>query len=173
MSKMPSAEYFMKDVLSSLAADQQGGWPWWAWVLLIIVLILIFLILWLWWRSKAQENIPAKPEPPIVKSVQKISPQVATTATVATPPLTPVTPDDLTIIEGIGPKIASTLQTAGIKTFTQLAGADIAYLNQVLKDAELRLANPGSWSAQAKLAADGKWDELKTLQDSLKGGRVV
>ncbi len=30
--------------------------------------------------------------------------------------------------------------------------------------------NPGTWPQQAQLAADGKWDELKELQDNLAGG---
>jgi hypothetical protein len=31
--------------------------------------------------------------------------------------------------------------------------------------------NPGTWPKQAKLAADGKWEELETLQKQLKGGK--
>ena len=29
-----------------------------------------------------------------------------------------------------------------------------------------------SWPEQAQLASDGKWDELKELQDKLDGGRA-
>jgi len=32
--------------------------------------------------------------------------------------------------------------------------------------------DPGTWGQQAQLAAEGKMDELKALQDDLKGGRV-
>ena len=32
---------------------------------------------------------------------------------------------------------------------------------------------PDTWPQQAQLATDGKWDELKVLQDKLDGGRVV
>jgi len=31
--------------------------------------------------------------------------------------------------------------------------------------------DPGSWPQQAGLAAEGKWDELQTLQDNLDGGK--
>jgi predicted flap endonuclease-1-like 5' DNA nuclease len=79
--------------------------------------------------------------------------------------------DDLTAVEGIGPKIASVLQAAGITTFAQLAAADIAHLDEILEAANLRLASPETWPQQAKLAADGDWDALKELQDRLKGGR--
>jgi len=41
-----------------------------------------------------------------------------------------------------------------------------------LTAASSRLAskNPGSWPKQAKMAAEGKWDELKVWQDSVNGG---
>jgi len=31
--------------------------------------------------------------------------------------------------------------------------------------------DPTTWPQQADLAANGKWDELKVLQDELNGGR--
>jgi large subunit ribosomal protein L21 len=83
----------------------------------------------------------------------------------------PVVPDDLKLIEGIGPKISALLNSAGIKTFAALAATDVATVQKILDAAGLRLADPGTWAEQAKLAADGKMDELKKLQDSLKGGR--
>jgi NADH-quinone oxidoreductase subunit I len=88
-------------------------------------------------------------------------------------PPAPVKPDDLTKVEGIGPKISGLLQAAGIKTFAELANTDVAVIQQILTEAgsRYRLAKPQSWPKQAQLAAKGKWAELKTLQDSLKGGR--
>lgn len=79
--------------------------------------------------------------------------------------------DDLAIIEGIGPKIAGVLKDAGIATFAQLAVADVNDLATILQKANLRLADPATWPEQAQLAADGNWDALKALQESLKGGR--
>jgi predicted flap endonuclease-1-like 5' DNA nuclease len=85
-----------------------------------------------------------------------------------------VEPDDLTKIEGIGPKISGLLQAAGILTFSQLASADVGKLGEILSAEGLdKLANPGTWPEQAGLAAAGKWDELNVLQDELKGGRRV
>ncbi|RME70040.1 MAG: 4Fe-4S dicluster domain-containing protein [Chloroflexi bacterium] len=85
----------------------------------------------------------------------------------------PAQPDDLTKIEGIGPKINALLQNAGITTFAQLAATDVEKIQQILTEAGSRyqLADPGTWPQQAKLAAEGKWEELQKLQDSLKGGR--
>jgi NADH-quinone oxidoreductase subunit I len=84
------------------------------------------------------------------------------------------TPDDLTRIEGIGPKISKALQDAGIKTFAQLADTDADRIKEILEKADpnlLRLAEPVTWPKQARLAASGKWDALKTYQDKLHGGK--
>lgn len=81
--------------------------------------------------------------------------------------------DDLKKIEGIGPKIAAILGDNGIKTFEELGKAKVAQLNKILKEAGPRytMHKPGTWPKQAKLAAAGKWEQLKTLQDKLDGGK--
>jgi large subunit ribosomal protein L17 len=83
------------------------------------------------------------------------------------------TGDDLTKIEGIGPKIAELLNNAGITTFAQLADAQDEAVQQVLTEAGSRfnVHDATTWNEQAALARDGKWDELKELQDRLKGGK--
>jgi predicted flap endonuclease-1-like 5' DNA nuclease len=80
---------------------------------------------------------------------------------------------DLKRVEGIGPKIEGLLNDAGIYRFRQLAEADVEDLKVILEQAGERyqLADPGTWPQQARLAAEGKWDELTALQDELKGGR--
>lgn len=83
----------------------------------------------------------------------------------------PAPPDNLRKIEGVGPKIASILKEAGIKTFAQLAQAEVSRLNEILDAAKLQMMDPISWPEQAKLAAAGEWDALQKLQDELKGGR--
>ena len=82
-------------------------------------------------------------------------------------------PDDLTRIEGIGPKIAELLVAAEIRTFTALANADVDTLRSILADAGSRyqMHDPGTWPEQAGLAAAGDWDALDSLQDRLDGGR--
>ena len=85
----------------------------------------------------------------------------------------PAKPDDLRKIEGIGPKIAGLLNEGGINTFAELAAAEQDRLKEILAAAGARYAahNPSTWPKQSGLAAEGKWDELKTLQDYLDGGR--
>jgi predicted flap endonuclease-1-like 5' DNA nuclease len=82
--------------------------------------------------------------------------------------------DDLKIIEGIGPKIATLLSEAGITTFSELASTGPEKISEILSDAGSRykMHDPTTWPQQAALAAEGKWEELKVLQDSLKGGKA-
>ena len=81
--------------------------------------------------------------------------------------------NDLTVIEGIGPKIAVVLNEAGITTLDELAAADVDRLNEILQQADLRLADASTWPEQAALAAASKWDEFHELTGQLKGGRRV
>lgn len=93
-------------------------------------------------------------------------------AALATP-----TPDaeDLKVIEGIGPKIEQLLKEAGINTWHDLAGTDLERLQAILADAgeRYRIHDPSTWSQQALLAANAKWEDLQQMQDELKGGRRV
>ena len=95
---------------------------------------------------------------------------------VATPsaPETPAVPDvqeELTKIEGIGPKVQEVLYSTGITSFAGLAEADPADISGVLEENGLGMHQPQTWPQQAALARDGKWDELKILQDELDGGK--
>ena len=80
--------------------------------------------------------------------------------------------DDLTKIEGVGPKAAEALVNAGMDTFSKVAKGDAEKIKEVLTEANSRMAHldTTSWPKQAKMAADGNWDELKEWQDSVKGG---
>ena len=82
---------------------------------------------------------------------------------------------DLTKIEGVGPKIAELLAAKGILTYSDLAGADAGSLKAILDEGGSAFTShdPSSWSEQAKLAADGRWADLQQLQDSLQGGRKM
>ncbi len=80
--------------------------------------------------------------------------------------------DDLTKIEGVGPKAAEALANAGLESYAKLAKGDVDKIKEILTEASSRMAHldPTSWPKQAKMAADEKWDELKEWQDSVKGG---
>jgi predicted flap endonuclease-1-like 5' DNA nuclease len=80
--------------------------------------------------------------------------------------------NDLTVVEGIGPKINELFNNAGIKTFVQLAAATVPQMRKILDDGgpRFRIANPSTWAQQGALAAANKWTELKKMQDELSGG---
>lgn len=147
---------------------------WWLWI--ILVFLLIAFIIWLLGRKKRSK--PETMAHPAREShsegtsgeEQLVDERIPVQA-LPEPSLTQ-TDDNLEIIEGIGPKIAGLLRQAGISTFSALASADPARLDEILTAANLRrLANPGTWPKQAALAAEGRWDELKEYQNQLKGGK--
>ncbi|SIS72149.1 LSU ribosomal protein L21P [Kaistella chaponensis] len=81
--------------------------------------------------------------------------------------------DDLTIIEGIGPKVAAIFVEAGIKSFADLAKKSKEELEAILdpNGAAYVAMDATTWAQQAQLAADGKMDELQALKDELNGGK--
>ena len=83
-------------------------------------------------------------------------------------------PQDLTKIEGIGPKIAEILNHSDISTYGQLAGANMERIKEILAAAGSRYNSHDSstWSDQAQLAAEGKWDQLHKWQEILDGGKA-
>ena len=82
--------------------------------------------------------------------------------------------DDLTVVEGIGPKISELFHNHDIKTWHSLSTASIEKCQEVLNSGGKRyeIHNPGSWPLQAGMAYDGKWQELAKWQDEHKGGRL-
>ena len=125
------------------------------------VAFFVWVLWWLWTRlSKEQEAAPIEIEVQLPEPAGEVP--------------APEVPDDLKRIEGIGPKISSVLQEAGIMTFAQLAAATPEQLAGILESADprlLRLADPATWPEQAVLAASGEWEALEALQGTLKGGR--
>ncbi len=81
--------------------------------------------------------------------------------------------DDLKIVEGIGPKIEELLRQHDVRSYSDLAGTSVGRLKEILATAGPRFAmhDPGTWSAQALLAANGEWDNLKAYQDFLNAGK--
>ncbi len=121
-------------------------------------------------ERKAAEEAAATEEAP----VEEAAPAAEEVAKEAAP-AEEAQADDLTKIEGIGPKISETIQAGGIKTFAQLAEATPESIKEILDKAEGNFAahDPKTWPAQAKMAADGEWDKLKAWQDELDGGKEV
>ena len=123
-------------------------------------------------EMQAKAEAPAKAtKAPKAPAAAKAPPKKA--AAPKAPKAKAAASDQLTKIEGIGPKIAGLLVADGIDTFAKLAKASPKKLQEILTAAgpRYKMHNPGSWPEQAALAAKGDWDTLKTLQDKLQGGK--
>jgi len=83
------------------------------------------------------------------------------------PPAPVVAGDDLTFIEGIGPKYARLLRDGGISTFAELATSDEARLKAIIDAPAWRRVDYPMWIEQARLIVAGDDDALKELQDRL------
>jgi predicted flap endonuclease-1-like 5' DNA nuclease len=71
------------------------------------------------------------------------------------------TPDDLTQLHGIGPRIASILNDGGITSYSQLQHADTGELRQIIATGgALPPSSLDSWPTQASYAARGDWSGL-------------
>jgi large subunit ribosomal protein L21 len=112
---------------------------------------------------KKEAAAPKKAEPKKAEAVKAEAPKKAA-------PKKAEKADDLKKVEGIGPKIAETLIAAGISTFAELAKTDAAKIADIISDVRGNHVTD-TWPAQAKLAAEGKWEELKKWQDELDGGK--
>jgi predicted flap endonuclease-1-like 5' DNA nuclease len=80
--------------------------------------------------------------------------------------------DDLTRIEGIGPKVQGILKAAGVRTYAMLSSKTSEQIAEIVKSGGFKTPfNPETWPHQASLAMAGDWDSLKKLQDELNAGR--
>lgn len=80
--------------------------------------------------------------------------------------------DDLTTIEGIGPKMSQALIAAGIDTFAKLATQTEEGLRAMIQEAGMSFSpSLPTWAEQASYAAKGDWDGLKKFQKELVAGR--
>ena len=154
------------------------------WIGLLLLVIVIVIVWWLLTRNVrlSEEEAPkqhvvleesvvqAVEEHPIAAKEANLSSRAAVLSTETTTPAAEAA-DDLTTIEGIGPKIDSVLKSTGILTFRQLCGSKPEDLKKILADAGIHLGDPTTWPQQSCLAASGDWDGLKKLQDSLVAGR--
>lgn len=80
--------------------------------------------------------------------------------------------DDLTIIEGIGPKIQQLLRDHGIILFADLAETDVEHLRQIIRSAKLP-SSPDTWPQQAGYLVKGDLSGFEHYKTQLKGGREV
>jgi predicted flap endonuclease-1-like 5' DNA nuclease len=132
-------------------------------------------------KAAAKTKVADEKAAPAVKTKVAETKPAESKAAVAKPTAKPVAPkaaakmaiDDLTKIEGIGPKIAELLKNAGIVTFADLSKAKVVTLKGILEAAGKRfhMHDPATWAEQATLAAKGDWAKLEKLQQALNAGK--
>jgi predicted flap endonuclease-1-like 5' DNA nuclease len=81
--------------------------------------------------------------------------------------------DDLTIIEGIGPKSAEALRKSGITSFAQLANMSAEEITRIVKvEHKVQIVgDPGTWAKQARYLADGDREGFERYAKRLIAGR--
>jgi predicted flap endonuclease-1-like 5' DNA nuclease len=152
----------------------EGGKPWLRWF--IVGGALIGWALWQGLQRHLEEQAYPSPVREPVRPPEDVE-EPETPPSEPDPDVQPVSfgketvADDLTRVEGIGPKVAALLQDVGITTFARLAATEVDTLREILRDANLQFMNPVTWPEQASLAQSGDWDELASLQEALKGGQ--
>ncbi len=121
---------------------------------------------------KAEAKSDAKEAAPVAAPEEEVAAPAAAVVEEA-PAVEERAVDDFTKIEGIGPKINQIMIDGGVTTYAAMAYAKPEQLKDILAAAgnRYKMHNPTTWPQQAKLAEEGKWDELKTLQDELNGGK--
>lgn len=146
----------------------------------ILIILLVALLLWFlykfitnWKKDERVKNTTRSAVGGTHQRAASTPSKKPMAAAAATKPAARPKKDDLTKIEGIGPKINQLLNAAGIYSFGQLANAPVSKLKKVLENAGSRFAmhDPGTWPQQAQLASKGDWSALERLQDRLNAGK--
>jgi len=84
-------------------------------------------------------------------------------------------PDNLQVVEGIGPKMNEVLKKHGVHTWAELGSSNFTQLRGILdkeNPKRYRIIDPTTWPSQAKLANDGEWEKLIAMQKQLDTGRA-
>ena len=145
--------------------EEFAGIPIWL-ILLVALLVVIVGVIWFLNEEKKEKAQPADTEADDMMKAEVVGVEGEHIVSEE------VQPDDLKLIEGIGPKLSTVLQQAGIITWAKLAQTDVSELQRILDAAGIsKISDPATWPEQAALAAAGDWDGLEKLQDELKGGR--
>lgn len=119
---------------------------------------------------KAASSVPTTPKP-VAAVTNQVAPPAPTAPRSEVPSMDKK--DDLTIIEGIGPKSADALYKAKIYTFSQIAELSPEDLYRIVKiEGRVNLVNdPKTWPKQAKLLAEGKKEEFEEYIKQLVNSR--
>jgi len=105
--------------------------------------------------------------------VEAVKPEAAPKARATKSKSAKIEGDNLTVIEGIGPKTQAALYKSGITTYAQVAATSADDLYRIVKvENNVQIVGDAvTWPKQAQFLVNGDAEGLKTYQDSLVGGR--
>jgi predicted flap endonuclease-1-like 5' DNA nuclease len=120
----------------------------------------------------ALTDVAADPEPAAAADVAPPMPDLTAAASVLG---RKIQPNDLKVVEGIGPKIEELCHGKGILTWWDLSRTAPAALAAMLNEAgpRFQMHDPSTWPEQGRLLATGAFEEFKALTDRLSGGRAA
>lgn len=125
-------------------------------------------------KGKMRENQAPKVTP--VSSIAATpKPAPVKTAAVPAAKFGALKSDNLQVVEGIGPKMNSVLNDAGVTTWGDLAAKTGPQVKTDILGKygdKYRIIDPTTWPAQARLAHEGRWDDLIAMQKQLDTGKV-
>jgi len=121
--------------------------------------------------QKSRNDFPVKEAAPIA-TPEPLFPFDAKSAKIALGKT--IKQDDLTIVEGIGPKIQQLFNSFDILTWKDLSDISVARSQEILDTggARYKIHDPASWPMQSKMAYEGKWKELHKWQEEHKRGKL-
>lgn len=134
------------------------------WILLVFALVIGLLVAWFLFRTSRKTRVTGTRKDVLDEGAERAQ---RNNALVDAPPAAQHDPepikvsdgngDDLTRIKGVGPKLAATLNSLGISSFSQIAAWDDAEIDRI--DAQLgrfegRIRRD-DWAGQARLLAAG------------------
>jgi len=106
-------------------------------------------------KPTATTDAPASPVAPVDEAAPNVdavsAPESSTPVTATENVAMPIAPDDLEVINGIGPVYASRLQAAGIHTFAQLAELTPEHIHEIIGPMRSgHMIEAESWIAEAR-----------------------
>jgi predicted flap endonuclease-1-like 5' DNA nuclease len=138
----------MFEKMTFLSAKRKRFSPWWFGLKFGF---LVAIVVWWWLQDQSEMPQPVKEKSIVLPPEKKktLPPKEKISAPVTKPKPVPVNPDDLTRIDGIGPKYAKVLMDADVKTYAQLAAMDAEVVQDIFRVAVGRAPDPSSWIEQA------------------------
>ncbi len=143
----------MIKIINPFSARNKKPSFWWLGLKLGLLIALLF---W-WWMQEDFEDGEGASQDRVELPLDDLEPEdgVFVDRSAIRPELVPDIPDDLTEIDGIGPKYAQVLKAAGVLTFLHLAGMHPDDIRGIFQAAGGRVPNPTAWpEGAAQKAAD-------------------